>query len=327
MSSSDCKYETATLNYFYCQLSDHDIANIEIHVSQCDKCCESLAKLAKLTLKEESEEEEAFLNSYLVSSKNNIQEIVKKSLEFNDIKNNQQELVNKHSLKENTVVSKPRFWVSIWRTKTLIIAASLIILFSLIIFALLNPSNNTKISTKVPQSIVILNQINLSGRPTTFRISNFDYSPPIKSRSNEKEIQERLTTLIDGLSNTVKNNPSAISRQVLAQALIMKGDYDKAIEELTTAMELSPQDVSIMNDLVVAQAAKENYHEALIVANKVLTINPKYLPALFNRALIYQQVKQYKNAHSDWNNYLELDDTSAWAIEGQKYLSVLNNIN
>lgn len=322
MNPSDCKYETATLNYFYCQLSDNDVANIEIHVSQCDKCCESLAKLAKLTLKEESEEEVAFLDSYLVSSKNNIQEIVKKSLELNYIKNSQEGLVNKHSLKENIVVNKPRFWVSIWRTKTLI-AASLVILFSLIIFALLSLSNNTKISTKVSQSIVILNQINLSGRPTTFRISNFDYSVPIKSRSNEKERQERLTTLINGLNNTVKNNPSAINRQVLAQALIMKGDYDKAIEELTIAMELSPQDVSIMNDLVVAQAAKENYHEALIVANKVLTINPKYLPTLFNRALIYQQIKQYNNAYSDWNNYLQLDATSAWAIEGQKYLSVI----
>lgn len=322
MSSSDCKYETATLNYFCCQLNDNDVADIEIHVSQCDECCETLAKLAKLRFKEESEEEEAFLDGYLVDCKNDIRELVKKSLEFSDIKNSQQELVNKYLLKEDIVVSKPRFWVSIWRTKTLI-AASLVILFSLIIVALLSLSNNAKTSTKVSQSIVILNQINLSGRPTTFRISNFDYSLPIKSRSNEKEIQERLATLIDGLSNTVKNNPSAISRQVLAQALIMKGDYDKATEELTIAMELSPKDVSIMNDLVVAQAAKENYHQALIVANKVLTINPKYLPALFNRALIYQQVEQYNNAYSDWNNYLQLDATSAWAIEGQKYLSAI----
>ncbi|KAF0235791.1 MAG: hypothetical protein FD167_4579, partial [bacterium] len=57
--------------------------------------------------------------------------------------------------------------------------------------------------------------------------------------------------------------------------------------------------------------------------NKALSINSNYLSGIFNRALIYQELKDYNNARLDWERYLQLDAKSAWAEEAKENLNSL----
>lgn len=60
-----CGYESKTLSYFADQLFTLEKLNAELHISDCDFCCDILAHLVYLSSKEESEAEILFLNKNL----------------------------------------------------------------------------------------------------------------------------------------------------------------------------------------------------------------------------------------------------------------------
>jgi tetratricopeptide (TPR) repeat protein len=325
MENNICSYEAKTLKYFTSQLSNNELAEIEAHIAECDECCKILATLARMTNKEESIIEESFLYNNLAAEEKKIRELVKNTLEDSNSPENTKEIhkptnvvsLTNHqkSLNENSI-SKPFNW----KISQLAIAASLVIFFLLGAFAVLNSQNSTFNDETLAKSILVIKEINQMGRPNDLRIAEFDYAPSLESRGSTEEQKSKLITTIEILTTEVEKNPTPINRQILAQALILSDDHQKAIEQLSLVLAAKPADLAILNDLAVAQAAIKNYQQALVYINEALKVNPNYLPAIFNRALIYQQLKQYNDARSDWENYLKLDTDSSWAIEAKKNL-------
>jgi len=325
MENNVCSYEAKTLKYFTSQLSNGELAEIEAHIAECDECCNTLAALSQMTNKEESIVEESFLYNNLAAEEKKIRELVKITLansgNTEDIKepNNPTNIVSladqQKSLNEKSI-SKP----FTWKISQLAIAASLAIFLLVGAFAVLNSQNNSSTNETIAKSILVIKEINQMGRPNDLRISEFDYAPSLESRGSTEEQKSKLATTIENLTAEVEKNPTTTNRQILAQALILSDDHQKAIEQLSQALTTKPGDIAILNDLALAQAATKNYQQALVYINEALAANPNYLSAIFNRALIYQELKQYNNARSDWENYLKLDANSSWAIEAKKYL-------
>ncbi len=64
---------------------------------------------------------------------------------------------------------------------------------------------------------------------------------------------------------------------------------------------------------------------AYTLLNTVLDQKPNDLIALFNRALIEQDLQSYTDAQEDWKRYLQLDPASPWADVARAQLSSIEN--
>jgi tetratricopeptide (TPR) repeat protein len=65
------------------------------------------------------------------------------------------------------------------------------------------------------------------------------------------------------------------------------------------------------------QQRRDFYRAPLDELDKALTLNPKFLPALIDRANIYFRLNQFQNALSDYNRYLEIDPNAPGALDGR----------
>ena len=54
-----------------------------------------------------------------------------------------------------------------------------------------------------------------------------------------------------------------------------------------------------------------------------MEIDPSHTKALYSLAVCYEKQGEKDNARRTWERYLELDSTSAWAIEARKRLNEL----
>lgn len=326
MENNVCSYEAKTLKYFTSQLNSDELAEIEAHIAECDECCNTLAALSQMANKEESIVEESFLYNNLAAEEKKIRELVKNTLANSEenIKesNNPSNVVSladhQKSLNEKAI-SKPFKW----KISQLAIAASLAIFLLVGAFAVLNSQNNNSTNETIAKSIEVIKEINQMGRPNDLRIAELDYEPSLESRGSTEEQKSKLATTIENLTTEVEKNPTPTNKQILAKALILSNNPQKAIEFLSQALVAKPADVAILTDLAVAEAATANYQQALVYINDALKVNPNYLEAIFNRALIFQHLKQYNDARSDWEQYLKLDTSSPWAIQAKKQLEQL----
>jgi len=119
----------------------------------------------------------------------------------------------------------------------------------------------------------------------------------------------------------------------LGYALHMSGQYDQAVEIFETALEYSPDNEVLIDNLVNVYetkagnlAAVGNYNEALMYFEKIEQIAPDQPDLMYNIALMHYQLKQYRDAISYYNKQLETNEDdkdvlyriflSHWAIAG-----------
>jgi CHAT domain-containing protein/cytochrome c-type biogenesis protein CcmH/NrfG len=112
--------------------------------------------------------------------------------------------------------------------------------------------------------------------------------------------------------------------QAAAQADVLEGKYDAAVEALQRALELEPHSADVMFDLATAhfqraqsEDRQEDYAAAYEFLSDVLAQQPQNAPALFNRAIVAEHQFLYQQALDDWEHYLKLDSTSQWAEEAR----------
>jgi len=55
----------------------------------------------------------------------------------------------------------------------------------------------------------------------------------------------------------------------------------------------------------------------------VMEMDPSHTKALYSLAVCYEKLGEKEKAIASWRRYLELDATSAWAIEARKRLEAL----
>ncbi len=317
MSPPTCDHEANALKYFSGQLSGNELARVETHIAGCSKCCQTLAELAKVMTAEVSEEEKAFLSATFEESAKEARELVKKTLKESKASN----ASNVASLTKQNNSSKGFFLFNSKATQ-LAIASSIVILLLVGAIALYQSNSTSTEDTRISQARDSIKEINRAGRPTKLRIAGFDYAPENRTRGSESEEPKRILEAYRGfLKSLVQKDPRPSNRQLLAQILLLDGDYDGATTQLSEAAKIDSTNPSILNDLAVVQAAQNDYEVALQTINKALAINPNYLAAIFNRALIYYELKQYNEARSDLEKYLQLDPSSPWANEAKQQLN------
>ncbi|BAY16673.1 tetratricopeptide repeat protein [Anabaenopsis circularis NIES-21] len=106
-----------------------------------------------------------------------------------------------------------------------------------------------------------------------------------------------------------------------AVALDWRGDiytqskqYSKALEDLTEAIKLVPDEAEYLSDRGKTYRLMELYQEALQDFDHAIELSPQYNRAIANRGLTYRVMKLYEEALQDYDRAIELNPKYDWAI-------------
>ncbi len=96
------------------------------------------------------------------------------------------------------------------------------------------------------------------------------------------------------------------------EAAARKGDYDKAIENFSKAIELDPRNTDRMNAYSYLERGdayyqKGSYDQAIADYNKLIEFDPKFQGAYHFRGKAYQKKGNLDRAMADFNKAIELD--------------------
>ncbi len=174
-------------------------------------------------------------------------------------------------------------------------------------------------------------------RTLELRIAGADYAPLRISRGPAASFTSRPEALLkaeDLIASQLESHPSDPSwLQAQAQADLLEGKYDAAVEGLRRALELQPDSSALMTDLASAycqRAQQEDRQDDLGAAYEYLShalrLRPDDPVALFNRALVAEHQFLYQQALDDWEHYLRVDPGSQWAEEARNHADAVREI-
>ena len=168
-------------------------------------------------------------------------------------------------------------------------------------------------------------------RTFELRIAGADFAPMKVTRGEAGSFTDRpkellsAEALIDEQLESEPTNPAWL--QAKAEADMLEGKYEPAVEGLRRAVELEPHSPALLTDLATAyferalsQDKKDDLGAAYENLSKALELKPNDPVALFNRAIVSEHLFLYHQALDDWKHYLSVDPASQWAQEARSHL-------
>lgn len=165
-------------------------------------------------------------------------------------------------------------------------------------------------------------------RTLELRMAGASYAPlrvslgPAASFTSRPPALLRAEALIAGQLGSHPSDPAWL--QAKAQADVLEGKYDAAVEALRRALELQPHSPALLIDLATAyfqraqqEDRKEDFGAAYEYLSQSLQVQPDDPVALFNRAIVAEHQFLYHQALDDWEHYLRVDAGSQWAEEAR----------
>ncbi|HEV7572863.1 MAG TPA: CHAT domain-containing protein [Thermoanaerobaculia bacterium] len=159
------------------------------------------------------------------------------------------------------------------------------------------------------------------------------YHGPMRAAGGSVTDAERLKLggAAGELMQRAEHDRSAEAQHAAGVAMILVEKPDEAIAKLESAAKAS-HDAKSWSDLAAARYAAavqfrrpSLYPEALAASDNALRIDARLPEALFNRALILENMGLISEARKAWQRYLEVDPGSQWANEARTHLSELPN--
>lgn len=134
------------------------------------------------------------------------------------------------------------------------------------------------------------------------------------------------------LADRAASDDSAGAQHAAGVAMVLIEKPEEAIARLETATARAPKDAKAWSDLAAARYAAASLRgrmsllpDALAAAERALALDPRLAEARFNRALILTRLGLTQQARAAWQQYLEVDGTSPWALEARQRLEKIPN--
>ena len=165
-------------------------------------------------------------------------------------------------------------------------------------------------------------------RTLELRIADADYAPLRVSLGPAASFISRPAALLKAealIASQLESHPADPSwLRAQAQADVLEGKYDAAVEALRRALELEPHSPALLTDLATAyfqraqqEDRKEDFGAAYEHLSQSLKLRPDDPVALFNRAIVAEHQFLYRQALDDWEHYLRVDPGSQWGEEAR----------
>ncbi len=165
-------------------------------------------------------------------------------------------------------------------------------------------------------------------RTLELRIAGADYAPlrvslgPVASFTSRPPALLKAEALIGSQLQSHPADPAWLEAK--AQADLLEGKYDAAVESLRRGLEIEPNTPILLIDLATAyfqralqEDRKEDLGSAYETLSQALKLRPDDPVALFNRAIVAEHQFLYQQARDDWEHYLRVDPGSAWSEEAR----------
>lgn len=188
-------------------------------------------------------------------------------------------------------------------------------------------------SSNDSEILIALNKAYKDARPTESRITGFNYAPKIEgTRGNDQNDTLDLLFAKSRALEEVRKKETAGNSHELGRVFLAENNFDEAIKQFEKAIKQDPDNAKLHNDLGAALMEKaktleEGKLETLTKANeefeRAIKLDKSLLDAYFNRALCLQIQGFLLQAKGAWQEYLELDSSSRWAVEAKDHLREL----
>lgn len=186
-----------------------------------------------------------------------------------------------------------------------------------------------------PDELAELRSIYQQSRPTETRISEFGYAPLTQLRGAPESVEKnRLRRIENSLIEATEKKPNAQTLHALGVFYLTQHDYQKAIKEFEAALKFA-DNAKIHNDLGAAhfERAKtepeekrlEDLAQSLEEFTNATKLDGNLLEALFNKSLALQELGMSHEAKDSWTLYLQKDQSSPWAEEARKNLTLIES--
>jgi tetratricopeptide (TPR) repeat protein len=129
------------------------------------------------------------------------------------------------------------------------------------------------------------------------------------NQSDPQAIDSRIQGCT-ALINSRRKEPTlvlAIAHNNRGNAYSEKGDYDHAIQDYDSAIQLNPNYAQPYNNRGVVYQKKGDYDQAIKDFDEAIKLNPDYAYAFANRAETYQIKHDYQRAVRDYGDALRAD--------------------
>ncbi|MCI0489495.1 MAG: CHAT domain-containing protein, partial [Blastocatellia bacterium] len=192
-------------------------------------------------------------------------------------------------------------------------------------------------SSPASRGLQVLQTAYRAARPLEARFSGFAYAPFVSLRGEQTVDDAAHTLAARLLIEAVTDSPSAESHHSLGLYYLAGREYDRAIGEFEAALQADAENALLHSDLGAAlfergrsvDASDEDgskvefFARSLTYMNRALKLDPDLHEAIFNRALLREQMILTEGATEDWRAYLEKDPNSAWSEEARNHLNRL----
>ena len=195
-------------------------------------------------------------------------------------------------------------------------------------------------NSAVPRAMAALNVAHKDQRLVEARISELDYAPTRQLRGGAPPTVDRASRNLAEtlLLEAIAKRPDAAAHHALGRVYLAEGKFDLAQENFEKSLAQGRADARLHADLGAVllergRAERQNdagkgsvyFGQSLEHLNRALQLDAALPEALFNRALLYQQLLLTTQAREAWRAYLERDSASPWAAEARRNLQLLDD--
>ena len=161
-------------------------------------------------------------------------------------------------------------------------------------------------------------------RTFPMRFEDASYGPLRQTRGSHDSTASHPQALLDAkvqIAQQLAQHPDDPDwLQAAARVDLLEGHPEPALAALQRAAQAKPDDRAIRMDLAIAYFENRDSQKSLELLNRELGAHPDNSAALFNRALIYESLNRNDDARVDWQRYLQLEPSGAWAEEAKGHL-------
>jgi CHAT domain-containing protein/tetratricopeptide (TPR) repeat protein len=307
--TASCPAESAWAVVAAGQLDSNEAMQLLKHASECDYCGPQLSLATSLMIEPEELEDEALLATLKTASPRSQAQLARK-------------LASVASPRKRTRrVDYTNYFPSRWTTVAVFGACAVIL--AVATWVALRPSPETRVNR-------LLATAYSEQRTMELRFPQANYAPVRLRRGSSSSAMSKPPSLLEAealIALRLKGVQSVTWLQARGRAQILDGNYDGAIEDLTTVSDRATNNESVLDDLAAAYFQRglaldrpSDAAQAVEIYSKVLTKTPDDPIALFNRAIASEHIFLYRQALEDWQHYLRIDRTGGWSDEAKQRL-------